>query len=272
MNSFDYSEKTALITGASSGIGLVFAHQLAARGVALILTARSEDKLRAIANELTQKYAIAVTVLVQDLSDANAAAAIASRLQDLYLSPDILINNAGFATYGAFETLSLDRQLDEIQINCLAPVSLTHALLPAMRARRSGVVINVASTAAMQPDPYMAIYGATKSFLLSFSDALWAENRDRGVRVLALCPGATDTAFFDVVNAEEASVGKRMSAESVVSQALRAVDSERNYLITGCNNWLLGQLQRFVTRRRLLLIAEKVLRPRAKAKVKAINV
>lgn len=272
MKSFDYSDKTALITGASSGIGLVFARQLAARGVALILTARSEDKLRAIAAELIQKYAINVTIIVQDLSATDAAVAIAAKLQALYLSPDILVNNAGFATYGAFESLSLDRQLDEIQINCLAPVALTYLLLPVMLARRSGVVINVASTAAMQPDPYMAIYGATKSFLLSFSDALWAETRDRGIRVLALCPGATDTAFFDVVNAEEASVGKRMSAESVVSQALLAVDKERNYLITGCNNWLLGQLQRFVTRRRLLLIAEKVLRPKAKTKIKAINV
>ncbi len=272
MNSFDYLDKTALITGASSGIGLVFARQLAARGVALILTARSEDKLRAIAAELTQKHAIAVTIIVQDLCAANADVALAARLQELLLSPDILINNAGFATYGPFETLSLERQLDEIKINCLAPVALTHLLLPAMLTRRCGVVINVASTAAMQPDPYMAIYGATKSFLLSFSDALWAENRDRGVRVLALCPGATDTAFFDVVNAEEASVGKRMSAESVVSQALLAVDKGRNYLITGGNNWLLGQLQRFVTRRRLLLIAEKVLRPKAKTKIKTVNV
>lgn len=262
MNSFDYSGKTALITGASSGIGLVFARQLAARGVALILVARSESKLQAIADELAHKHRVATQVIAQDLSSHQALANILERLRVAKISPDILINNAGFATYGVFDELLLERQREEIQINCLAPVELTHALLPAMIKRRSGVVINVASTAAMQPDPYMAIYGATKSFLLSFSNALWAENRARGVRVLALCPGATDTAFFDVVNAEEASVGKRMSAESVVSQALQAVDKNRNYVITGCNNWLLGQLQRFVTRRRLLLIAEKVLRPK----------
>lgn len=262
MKSFNYSGTTALITGASSGIGLVFAEQLAARGVNLVLVARSQPKLEALAAKLTQESGIATWVITQDLTAADATEAVILRLKALDLSPDILINNAGFATYGIFDTLGMERQRDEIKINCLAPVELTHALLPAMVKRGSGVVINVASTAAMQPDPYMAIYGATKSFLLSFSNALWAENRARGVRVLALCPGATDTAFFDVVNAEEASVGKRMSASSVVSQALQAVDKNRNYVITGCNNWLLGQLQRFITRRRLLLIAEKVLRPK----------
>ena len=262
MKSFNYSGTTALITGASSGIGQVFAEQLAARGVNLVLVARSQPKLEALAAKLTQESGIATWVITQDLTAADATEAVILRLMALNLSPDILINNAGFATYGIFDTLGMERQRDEIKINCLAPVELTHALLPAMVKRRSGVVINVASTAAMQPDPYMAIYGATKSFLLSFSNALWAENRARGVRVLALCPGATDTAFFDVVNAEEASVGKRMSASSVVSQALQAVDKNRNYVITGCNNWLLGQLQRFITRRRLLLIAEKVLRPK----------
>lgn len=262
MKSFNYSGTTALITGASSGIGQVFAEQLAARGVNLVLVARSQLKLEALAAKLTQESGIATWVITQDLTAADATEVVILRLKALNLSPDILINNAGFATYGIFDTLGMERQRDEIKINCLAPVELTHALLPAMVKRRSGVVINVASTAAMQPDPYMAIYGATKSFLLSFSNALWAENRARGVRVLALCPGATDTAFFDVVNAEEASVGKRMSASSVVSQALKAVDKNRNYVITGCNNWLLGQLQRFITRRRLLLIAEKVLRPK----------
>lgn len=131
-----------------------------------------------------------------------------------------------------------------------------------MLKRGNGAVINVASTAGMQPDPYMAIYGATKAFLLAFSEALWAENRQRGVRVLALCPGATETAFFDVVNAKEASVGKIMSADAVVIIALNALDKNRNYIISGYNNWLLGQLQRFVTRRRLLIIAEKILRPK----------
>ncbi|QOI55617.1 SDR family NAD(P)-dependent oxidoreductase [Rouxiella badensis] len=263
MKSFNYSEKTALITGASSGIGLEFAEQLAARGVSLVLVARTQNKLQALANRLTQQHGVTTRVIAQDLSAVDATATIMGQLHEAKIFPDILINNAGFATYGVFDALSLDRQREEIQLNCLSPIELTHALLPAMLKRGDGAVINVASTAAIQPDPYMAIYGATKAFLLSFSEALWAENRQRGVRVLALCPGATDTAFFDVVNAEEASVGKRMKADAVVSQALKALDKQRNYLITGCNNWLLGQLQRFVTRRRLLIIAEGILRPKA---------
>ena len=262
MNAFDYTGKTALITGASSGIGRVFAQQLAARGVALILTARSVSKLQALATELDKRFGIPITLIVQDLGESDAVAHIIARLSALNHYPDILVNSAGFATYGRFSTLSLERQHEEIQVNCLVPVTLTHALLPKMLTRGSGVIINIASTAALQPDPYMAIYGATKSFLLSFSEALWAEYRAEGIRVLALCPGATDTAFFDVVNAEEASVGKRMSAESVVKQAIRAVDTNRNYLITGCQNWLLGQLHRFITRQHLLLIAEKLLRPK----------
>ncbi|MDR3432127.1 MAG: SDR family oxidoreductase [Rouxiella aceris] len=262
MASFDYSGKTALITGASSGIGLAFAEQLAARGTALILVARSADKLHHLADRLRQQHGINIWVLPQDLLAAEASSAVLDRLAAWDLTPDILINNAGFATYGVFEQISLQRQQEEIRLNCLLPVTLTHALLPAMLARGCGAVINVASTAAMQPDPYMAIYGASKAFLLSFSEALWAENRQRGVRVLALCPGATDTAFFAVVNAEEAAVGSRMPAEVVVRMALTALDKQRNYIITGGQNWLLGQLSRLVTRRRILLIAEKILRPR----------
>ncbi|CAM3650592.1 oxidoreductase [Rouxiella silvae] len=262
MKSFDYSGKTALITGASSGIGLNIAEQLAARGVALVLVARTQIRLEALADRLTKKYGVLAVVIVQDLGVPDAVPKLMQRLNAFAISPDILVNNAGFATYGVFEEISLERQEEEIRINCLTPLALTHALLPAMIMRGGGAVINVASTAAMQPDPYMATYGATKAFLLAFSEALWAENRQGGVRVLALCPGATETAFFDVVDAEEASVGKRMSANAVVDIGLKALDKNRSYVITGCTNWLLGQLQRFVTRRRILIIAEKMLRPK----------
>lgn len=155
-------------------------------------------------------------IIIQDLGEPDACQKIVAKLNEATLSPDLLINNAGFATYGVFDEIPLIRQKEEVYINCLVPIELTHALLPAMLKRGNGAVINVASTAGMQPDPYMAIYGATKAFLLAFSEALWAENRQRGVRVLALCPGATETAFFDVVNAKEASVGKIMSADAVV--------------------------------------------------------
>jgi short-subunit dehydrogenase len=141
---------------------------------------------------------------------------------------------------------------------------MTHHVLPAMIQNNQAVIINVASTAAFQPDPYMAIYGASKAFVLSFSKALWAENLEKGVRVLALCPGATETAFFDVMNAEEASVGKRMSADAVVKIALKSLDANKNYVITGYVNWLLGQIYRYFPRRLILLIMKKILIPRQK--------
>lgn len=263
MSTFEYTGKTALITGASSGIGLTFAEHLAARGVSLVLVARSQSKLEALADRLTKMHGISTVIITQDLGEPDACKKIVTQLDRLALSPDLLINNAGFATYGVFNEISLERQKEEVCINCLVPVELTHALLPAMLKRGSGAVINLASTAGMQPDPYMAIYGATKAFILAFSEALWAENKQRGVHVLALCPGATETAFFEVVNAEEASVGKRMSADEVVSIGLKALEKNRNYVIAGRNNWLLGQLQRFVTRKCLLVIAERMLRPKA---------
>lgn len=152
MNSFDYTGKTALVTGASSGMGREFARQLAARGAALILIARSESKLQALAAELVRKHGVSITVIVQDLAKSEAIPHIAARLETLSHYPDILINCAGFATYGPFEKLSIDRQRDEISLNCLAPVELTHAMLPGMLQKGAGVIINVASTAAMQPD------------------------------------------------------------------------------------------------------------------------
>ncbi len=207
--SFDFRGKTALITGASSGIGRAFAYALAERGAKLVLVARSHDKLRDLAAELRRDYACNADFLTVDLGATDAVQTIDFHLKAAGIMVDVLINNAGFAAYGHFETIPLTRQRDEVLVNCIAAIELTHLLLPGMQARSDGAVINVASTAAFQPDPYMAVYGATKAFLLSFSEAIWAENRQRGVRVVALCPGATQTAFFDVVGAKEAAVDRK---------------------------------------------------------------
>ncbi len=254
-----------MVTGASSGIGLAYAHALAARGANLILVARSEDKLRELAQELAYRHYIRAYALAADLSEAGAAGDVHARASALGLTPNILINNAGFATHGRFETLPMERQLDEISLNCRAVVELSHAVLPAMLKRGEGAIVNVASTAALQPLPYMAIYGATKAFVLSFSEALWQEYRARGVRVLAVCPGATDTAFFDVVGAAEAGVGKRMSAESVVNASLQALDRGRSHIVPGGANRLLGWLPRMLPRQTILQIVANMLRPRATA-------
>ncbi|NPT55934.1 SDR family NAD(P)-dependent oxidoreductase [Paraburkholderia elongata] len=260
--SFDFGRKTALVTGASSGIGRAFAYALAERGAQLLLVARSHDKLRDLAVELRRDYACDVDFLTVDLSSTDAVPMIDRHLKATGTIVDALINNAGFAAYGRFESIPLTRQRDEVLVNCIAAIELTHLLLPGMQARSSGAVINVASTAAFQPDPYMAVYGATKAFLLSFSEAVWAENRHRGIRVVALCPGATQTAFFDVVGAKEAAVGVPMPVANVVQDALWALDRNRSYRVVGARNRLLANLQRLLSRQMSARLVEKILRPR----------
>ena len=262
MQPVEYRNKAALVTGASSGIGTVFAQALAARGANVVLVARREDRLQVLARQLAADHGIRAAVIPADLGGPGAACAVHRRACDLGLEPDILVNNAGFATYGHFESVSLERQLEEISLNCKAVVALTHAALPGMLQRRAGAIINVASTAALQPIPHMAIYGATKAFALSFSEALWAENRRRGVRVMAVCPGATDTAFFDVVGAREAAVGSKMPAGAVVEASLRALDRGRSHVVTGRANRLLSMLPRLIPREAAARLVESMLKPR----------
>jgi len=262
MRPLNYRNTTIMVTGASSGIGLAFANALAARGANLILVARTGDKLNSLAQELAHRHGIRADALAADLSETGAASDVYARANALGLTPNILVNNAGFATHGHFDKLSLERQLDEISLNCRAVVELSHAALPAMLKQGDGAIINVASTAALQPLPYMAIYGATKAFVLSFSEALWEEYRAHGVRVLAVCPGATDTAFFDVVGAAEAGVGTRMAAETVVNVSLRALDRGQSHIVPGGANRMLGCLPRMLPRQTILKIVANMLRPR----------
>ncbi len=261
MTAFTYRDKTALITGGSSGIGFEFACQLAEKGARLVLVARHPENLHAATRQLRQRYNVTVMEIALDLTGDNACRELSDKLAFAGISPDILVNSAGFATYGRFSKLALPREQQQITLNCQVPVALTHTLLPAMLERGQGAVINIASTAAFQPVPYMATYGATKAFLLSFSEALWAEYRTRGIRVLALCPGPTATPFFQTVNAKEAMVGKPVSPVFVVRQALRSLERQHSYRVTGWRNWLLSQLPAIVTRKRITLIAEKIMKP-----------
>lgn len=184
----------------------------------------ARDKLHDLTAELRRDYACDADFLTVDLSATDAVPTLAHLLKATGTVVDVLINNAGFATYGRFETIPWTRQRDEVLVNCMAAIELTHLLLPGMQARSDGAVINVASTAAFQPDPYMAIYGATKAFLLSFSEAVWAENRHRGIRVLALCPGATQTGFLMSL-----AQRKRLSARRCLSRA---------WCRTHCGRWI----------------------------------
>jgi short-subunit dehydrogenase len=186
---------TALVTGASSGIGLELATLLARDRHDLVLVARGRERLEAIGRGLTEEYGVRVSILPRDLADPTSPAAIARELAERRITIEILVNNAGLGVYGPFAETSLDRELETIHVNVAALTHLTKLLLPGMLERRRGRVLNVASTAAFQPGPLMAVYYATKAYVLSFSEALANETAGSGVTVTALCPGTTITEF-----------------------------------------------------------------------------
>ena len=202
----DFKGTTALITGASSGIGEVFARELAARGADVVLVARNEGKLAELAGELASKHSVKAEVLAADLGQPGAGRALAEQVAARGLTVDVLINNAGFGFLSPLVKTDADMMSTMVALNVAALTDLTHAFLPGMVERDRGAVVNVASTAAFQPVPYMAVYGATKAYVLSFTEALWGETKGTGVRVTCLCPGATATAFFETAG-EQAQVG-----------------------------------------------------------------
>jgi uncharacterized protein len=259
---FAYQGKTALITGASSGIGRAFARALAERGMSVLLVARSLERLRALATELSQRYGVQAEVIPADLSLPGAARQIQQEVERRDLLVDLLVNNAGFGLDGFFEILSPERDHQQVMVDVAAVVDLTHAFVPLMLERPEGAaIINVASTAGFQPVPYMAVYAASKAFVLSFSQALAEEYRARGLRILALCPGATETPFFDVAG-EAASIGRRRTSEQVVATGLHALERGRNVVIDGYSNALLAQLPRFFPRRLVARLAGQMVHPR----------
>lgn len=250
----------ALITGASSGIGAAFARALAQRGQPLLLTARSQPALLDLQREL-QRPDLPVQIVPADLAtDAGVDALVeAARRQEGAL--DLLVNNAGFGSGGDFAVLDAQRELQMLQLNVRALVRLTQAFLAPMRERRHGAIINVASTAAFQPVPYMATYAASKSFVFNFSMALWRENRDFGVHVMSLCPGTTATNFFHAANIEAQSLGMQ-TPEAVVAAALRGLERRRPYVISGWHNRLMVVSERLAPRALVTDIAARFIRQR----------
>lgn len=254
-------EKTALITGASTGIGKVFAERLAEQGMNLVLAARSGDKLKALADELSRKHSIHIDVIPVDLSKEKAYLKITDVLEEKNLEIDTLINNAGFALSGEFSEMDHDEVHEQTMLNVTTVVDLTKAILPGMKKRGTGTIINLASTVAFQPVPYMAIYGATKAFVLSFTEALWEENRGNGIRILALCPGATGTNFFD--RAGDVSFGKIRTPEQVVETAMEALEKGKSYVIDGKQNRLAAMLPRFTTRTYITKFVSGIMKKKA---------
>lgn len=255
--------KSALVTGASSGIGAAFAQALAAAGSDLILTARSSEKLEALAAQLRAQHGRKVDVIVADLAMADAAAQLAAEIAARGLSVDLLINNAGFGSAAAFASEDPARAQRMIALNCAALVDLAHAFVPGMLTRGHGGLINVASMAAFQPSPYMSLYGASKAFVLSYSEGLWAECRDHGVKVLALCPGPVDTGFFaaagDAGLREAIPASMMMQPDAVVVQALRALARGNAVVVPGGLNKLAAVFPRLLPRSWVTRLAARVM-------------
>ena len=239
--------ETVLITGASSGIGLELAKCFAADGSDLILTARSTDALEKLAAELRKEFSIQATVLTADLVQSEAPANIFSEVKGRGLTVDVLVNNAGFGLHGAFAGLPLKRQMEIVAVNVAALVELTGLFLPGMIARKSGGILNVGSVAGFVPGPNMAVYFASKAFVLSFSEALHEELRGSGVHVTDLCPGPTETNFSEVARGhhQRQRPVKKMSAAVVAEIGHEDFRNAKNLSIPGAGNKFLSFAPRF---------------------------
>lgn len=253
----------AVITGASSGLGAVFAERLAERGMPLVLAGRDPARLE----QVRQRVELAapgldVDVVVGDLSAGEGVEGLIDALG--HRRVDVLVNNAGFGTHGRVAEIDASREHELVAVNVDALVQLTHAVLPGMVARGRGGILNVASTIAFQPGPYQATYGASKAFVLSFSQALRAETKGSGVAVTALCPGPTQTGFVDALGADVSGVAvyKNLAAPGpVVDAGLRGLDRGRAVVIPGWRNWLMANVARYSPASISTAVSERMLRP-----------
>jgi hypothetical protein len=255
--------KTTLITGASSGIGEEFARQLAAQGENVLLVARTEAKLKTLCEELSRAHKVEAEYVAQDLAQSGAAARLFAETERRGLVIETLINNAGFGAMGDFSRLDLERALQMIDLNIKALTALAYYYLAPMRERRRGAIINVASTAAFQGVPYMAVYAATKAFVLSLSEALWEENRAYNVRVLALCPGVTETNFFEAAQSGAGRPPMRaaQTPQQVVKTALSGLARGRSHVISGWANYFMAEAERLAPRSLVERVVGKAMRP-----------
>ena len=259
-------QRVALVTGASSGIGEALAAALAAGGAHVVLVARSVERLRALAARLEAAGGRA-TVVPADLSAPGAAQRLYDEVERLDLGVDTLVNNAGFGFFGAFESEATAHLSEMLHVNVVALTELSRLFAPALVARR-GTVLNVASTVAFQPSPYMAVYGATKAFVLSLSEALWAEYRGRGLHVAAVCPGAVETPFIDAMGAGVRSTAvfrSTLTVDEVVHTCLRALDGRSPTYVVGLKNWLMTQTSRFSPRALTARVGAVLLAPPSKS-------
>jgi short-subunit dehydrogenase len=248
---FDPMGTTALITGASSGLGVGYAHELARRGADLVLTARRLDRLESLAVDLAERYGTVSTVIPLDLAAPGAVAELVRDLTERDIHVGTLINNAGFGSYGSVVDAPAEVVRSQVAVNVAALTELTQALLPgllttALTHPRGAALVNLASTAAFQPVPQLAVYAATKAYVLSLTEALWYETRATGLKVTAVCPGPTETEFFGVAGRSTAGPRRLMSVDEVVASSFAALDRRTPppHTVTGRQNralaWFAG--------------------------------
>lgn len=252
-----------LITGASGGIGYELAKLFARDRHNLVLVARSGDKLAQVAKEL-ESIGVSVRIIALDLTDAPAPKFLFDQLQREGVAIDFLVNNAGFGAYGEFVQMPETEILGQISLNITALTQLTRLFLPPMLARHSGRIMNVASTAGFQPGPLMAVYYATKAYVISFSEAISNELQNSGVTVTCFCPGATDTGFAKRAGNDKSRIFQQfgaMSAEKVALDGYRALMSGRTLAISGAQNWLVAQSTRFAPRKLVTAISRWISEP-----------
>lgn len=261
---FDYTSQTVLVSGASSGIGRQFAIDLATRGSSLVLVARRRDRLDQLADEIRRDNGTDVHVIAADLSSPTVGPDLRSAVADVGIRVTGLVNNAGMGTFGAFAQEKPERLEAELAVDVLAPVRLTGAFLPDLLAAEHGLLINVASMAAYTPTPRMAVYGAAKAFVLSFTESLWAELRDTNITVFALSPGATRTEFNSVVGTEDATAGAPMrSPRDVIATALAHLERKNPgpSVIDGRSNRTAAAVTRLASRRRAVEFMNRMTDP-----------
>ena len=244
-----YADHWGLVTGASSGIGAEFARQLAARGMHLVLVARREDRLRALAEELEAAHGIRCEIVPADLSQPHAGRQLLAEVSRRGIVVELLVNNAGLGMVSSVKKTDLERALELIQVNVVGLTELTLLMAKEMADRGHGGIINIGSIVSFQPVGYMGVYAASKAYVLHFSEALWAEMRSHGVTVTTLCPGTTRTEFFDQSGVPGwAEKNRGADVASVVRAGLKAFDAGRQYVVAGWANYLVSLAARLATR------------------------
>jgi short-subunit dehydrogenase len=256
----EWQGKWALVTGASAGIGVALAQELAAGGTHLVLTARRRERLEELARALSAKHNVKTEVFVADLADPAAPEKILAFTNEKEIEIELLINNAGFGQLGEFPSIDTQRLLDMVQVNCSAVVHLTRMYLPGMVARRRGDVLILASTASFQAVPFISTYAATKAFDLFLAEGLAEEMKPYGIRVCALCPGSTESEFHAVAGQQKFQ-RKSETAEKVARTGLKALAAGKSYVISGLGNYLGAHGQRLVPRRFVTRVAAGMFKP-----------